>query len=140
MSAKRGRRRPLFLFVGAAAGFVAAQAALRLGPMLVDLDAVEVHGTSMVPTLNPGERLLVEASTFRRRSPRPGELVLAADPRAGERELIKRVAKVRDGRVELRGDATESTDSRTFGALPIHEIRWRVLVRYWPPSRIGAVR
>lgn len=93
----------------------------------------------MVPTLLPGDRLLVEAITLRRRPPRAGEVVLALDPRAPQRELVKRVAEhdpVTD-LVELRGDAPEaSSDSRAFGAVPRGQIRWRVAARYWPPRRI----
>lgn len=137
MSPKRGGSRPLFLFLGAATGFLGALIAGRLRPILDGLDAVEVDGASMAPTLLPGERLLVEAWTFRGRGPRAGELVVAADPRAAERELVKRVASVTGGQVALRGDAMASTDSRIFGSVAVEEVRWRVAFRYWPPSRVG---
>lgn len=104
------------------------------------LDVVEVHGASMAPSLLPGDRLLVESRSFEGRAPRPGEVVLAADPRAPGRELIKRVATVDDGAglADLRGDAsTASTDSRAFGAVPLTAIRWRAVFRYWPPQRAG---
>jgi nickel-type superoxide dismutase maturation protease len=140
MSPKRGGSRPLFFILGSAAGFLSALAVARIGQLLGGLDAVEVEGLSMVPTLMPGERLLVETWTYRAREPRPGELVLAGDPRTQVRELVKRVASVIDRHVELRGDAPTSTDSRTFGTLPVEQIRWRVAFRYWPPSRVGPVR
>ena len=104
------------------------------------LDVVEVRGGSMAPSLLPGDRLLVESHTYQGRPPRPGEVVLAADPREPERELIKRVASVdaAGAAAELRGDAPEaSTDSREFGAVPLSEIRWRAVYRYWPPQRVG---
>ena len=66
--------------------------------------------------------------------------MLAADPRQPRRELVKRVAAYDPGtdRVELRGDATESsTDSRAFGSVPREGVRWRVALRYWPPLRIS---
>jgi nickel-type superoxide dismutase maturation protease len=119
----------------AAAGALAAGAAARRW-----LDAVEVRGASMAPTLLPGDRLLVESSTFRRRRPRAGELVLAPDPREPARELVKRVAAADTdaGTLELRGDAADaSTDSRAFGAVPAGTVQWRILARYWPPSRAG---
>ncbi len=97
------------------------------------LDVVEVRGRSMAPTLLPGDRLLVL-----RAPPRLGRIVLARDPREPERELIKRVAELDARGAWLRGDnPTFSTDARAFGAIPPSVIRWRVLVRYWPPSRIG---
>jgi nickel-type superoxide dismutase maturation protease len=101
------------------------------------LDAVEVRGRSMAPSLLPGDRLLVVRL---RRPPRAGEIVLAPDPRDPSRELIKRVVGV-DGRaVALRGDNPgASTDGRTFGAVPASAVGWRVAFRYWPPNRIGRV-
>jgi nickel-type superoxide dismutase maturation protease len=107
------------------------------------LDAVEVRGDSMVPGLLPGDRLLIESRSLRRRAPRPGEIVVAADPREPSRELVKRVASVDEaaGLVLLAGDAPgASTDSRTFGALPLAAVRWRAVARYWPLRRARLLR
>jgi signal peptidase I len=131
VSRRRGLTGPLFLALGVAAG-------IGIGRRW--LDVVEVHGGSMAPALLPGDRLLVESHSYLGREPRRGEVVLAADPREPERELIKRVASV-DGTTataDLRGDAPgSSTDSRAFGAVPLSAIRWRAVVRYWPPERAG---
>jgi nickel-type superoxide dismutase maturation protease len=102
------------------------------------LDVVEVNGMSMAPTLKPGDRLLVEALSYRSRPPQDGEIVLASDPRVPSRELVKRIKHVDAGAgtAELVGDAAEaSTDSRTFGPIPLSALRWRVALRYWPPAR-----
>ena len=136
MSTERGRRWPLSSFVMRAAALGAGVAAVSLARRW--LYVVEVQGSSMAPTLLPGEWLVVERRTYTRRRPRLGEIVLAADPREPSRELIKRVARVDEesGLIELAGDAPDaSTDSRTFGAIPIENIRWRVLARYWPAAR-----
>ena len=95
---------------------------------------------SMAPTLLPGDRLLVESMTYRRRPPRAGEIVLAHDPRQPDRELVKRIGLVdpSSGKAELVGDAPDaSTDSRTFGPVDLGELRWRVAARVWPPGRVG---
>jgi nickel-type superoxide dismutase maturation protease len=128
------RRRPLVALLGVAAGIAAGAAATRW------LDVVEVRGGSMAPALLPGDRLLVESRSYLSRLPRPGEIVLAADPRQSDRELIKRVAAVDEAGLAaaLRGDAPDaSTDSREFGAVPLTAIRWRAAFRYWPPERAG---
>jgi signal peptidase I len=97
------------------------------------VDVVEVRGRSMAPTLLPGDRLLVA-----RLQPRVGDVVLAADPRDPQRELIKRVSAIGPGGVVLRGDnPASSTDGRSFGAIAIPAVTWRALVRYWPPLRAG---
>jgi nickel-type superoxide dismutase maturation protease len=128
------RRRQFVALLGAAAGIAAGAAAARW------LDVVEVHGGSMAPALLHGDRLLVESRSYLRRLPRAGEVVLAADPRQADRELIKRVAAIDEdaAAADLRGDAPdESTDSRDFGAVPLADIRWRAAFRYWPPERAG---
>ncbi|HSI99959.1 MAG TPA: S26 family signal peptidase [Patescibacteria group bacterium] len=99
------------------------------------VDVVQVRGRSMIPTLRPGDRLLVVRS---RRPARVGEVVLALDPRDAGRELVKRVAAVGPDGVTLHGDNPAfSTDGRAFGPLPATAIRWRVLARWWPIGRAG---
>lgn len=99
------------------------------------VDVVKVRGRSMLPTLRPGDRLVVMRSS---RPARVGEVVLALDPRDAGRELVKRVADVGPDGVTLHGDnPAYSTDGRTFGSLPAGAIRWRVLARCWPLGRAG---
>ena len=98
-------------------------------------DVVEVRGRSMAPALLPGDRLIVA-----RLAPRAGDVVLAADPRTPQRELIKRAVSADERGVVLRGDnAAASTDARAFGALPASAVSWRVVLRYWPVGRIGPI-
>jgi nickel-type superoxide dismutase maturation protease len=99
------------------------------------VDVVEVRGRSMLPTLRPGDRLIVVRTG---RPTRVGDVVLAMDPRDAARELVKRVAAVGPDGVMLHGDNRAlSTDARTFGSLPAAAIRWRVVGRCWPLDRIG---
>jgi nickel-type superoxide dismutase maturation protease len=99
------------------------------------LDVVEVRGNSMSPTLLPGDRLLVMRMM---RPPMLGQVVLAPDPRAPRRELVKRVAAVDGSSIVLRGDNPDaSTDARTFGSVSAAGVRWRAVLRYWPrPSLV----
>jgi nickel-type superoxide dismutase maturation protease len=100
---------------------------------------VDVAGQSMQPALEPGDWLLVDPDAYAIDSPRPGELVLAPDPRDPDRLLIKRVGGVGpDGALELLGDSPDqSTDSRVFGTVQTAVVRGRPWFRYWPPRRIG---
>lgn len=137
MTTERGPSRALFLVLGTLVGVAATTLLSRRA-----VDVVEVHGLSMAPTLRPGDRLVVEALTYRARLPRPGEIVLAQDPRAPLRELVKRVSWVDAAAATavLMGDAPDaSTDSRTFGPVPVASLHWRVAARYWPPHRAAAV-
>jgi phage repressor protein C with HTH and peptisase S24 domain len=103
----------------------------------------------MVPTLLPGDRVLV----LRGLGPlRPaihvGDVVALVDPRAPgprgdggvprERLMIKRVAGCDSSRVVVRGDnEAASTDSRHFGPVDSGAIRGRVIYRYHPEGRRG---
>jgi nickel-type superoxide dismutase maturation protease len=100
------------------------------------LRRVAVEGTSMAPTLLPGDRLLVA----RLGRIVPGHLVALPDPRHPGRLVVKRVAALSEGEVELLGDNPEhSTDSRSFGPVPLTSLRGRVLRRYAPADRRGRV-
>lgn len=95
---------------------------------------VAVNGLSMVPTLAPGEWLLVR----RNARPRPGAVVVV---RLAGRLMVKRVTHLTDDGVWVQGDNDAVTDdSRTYGAVPradvVGEVRWR----YFPLSRAGRVR
>jgi signal peptidase I len=91
----------------------------------------EVEGVSMVPTLNPGDRVV-----FRRRlGSRPlsaGNIVAFEDPRGATSQLmIKRVVEVNGDDVVVLGDNVRaSTDSRTFGPLRSANVKWVFVRRY----------
>ncbi len=91
----------------------------------------------MEPTLRSGDRLLVAGG----RRPGPGDIVALRDPRReGRRLIVKRVVSVDGDRVVVEGDnASASTDSRVFGPVDRRALVGRVLYRYFPPERAGAV-
>ena len=96
---------------------------------------VEVTGPSMLPSLAPGDRLLV----VRGLPVREGDVVAVRDPRDDDRVLVKRVEAVwPDGSVDARGDNPgASTDSRDLGPLERRLVVGRVVWRYWPDARRG---
>ncbi|HEV8471059.1 MAG TPA: nickel-type superoxide dismutase maturation protease [Candidatus Limnocylindria bacterium] len=94
---------------------------------------VAVAGHSMEPALRDGDWVIVAPLW---RPPRRGEIVLARDPRVPERLVLKRVARVEDGRYTLLGDRPdESTDSRTFGPVALSHVVGRAVFRYAPLAR-----
>lgn len=92
---------------------------------------VEVHGESMTPTLQPGDRLLVV------RWPsallKPGHLVAVRRP---ERVVVKRLKTVDP--ITVEGDnAGASTDSRHYGSVDRKDVLGRAVYRYAPSARAG---
>jgi len=140
------RRAPRAILVG-----VSALLATLVGGAVVlsrSVHRVKVEGGSMAPALLPGDSLVVVGRAhrslpfFRVQEPwlKSGEVVAVRDPRDPARVLVKRVASVDpDGAsLEIIGDASHaSTDSRTFGPVPVSSVLGRAVYRYAPPGRTG---
>ncbi len=93
-----------------------------------------VSGLSMIPTLAPGERLLVRND---------GPIALG-DIVVFERESqfdVKRVLHIEAEGIFVQGDNDlVSTDSRTYGLIPLDDVVGTVTFRLWPkPGRIKQV-
>jgi len=104
---------------------------------------VEVSGPSMRPTLEPGDWALAIVPE----RVRPGDVVVIEHPERPGLEMVKRVLSVPGkrapngtetlGRVWVQGDdPASSTDSRSFGAVPLDLVRGRLALVWWPPSRV----
>nr|WP_315102453.1 nickel-type superoxide dismutase maturation protease [uncultured Fretibacterium sp.] len=92
---------------------------------------VVVRGHSMYPTLRDGERVVVDTTACRKAPPAVGDVVLARHPFMRDTWMIKRIVGVADdGRYVLQGDnPLESSDSRSFGPVPLRSIRGRAVYR-----------
>lgn len=113
-------------------GLAAAVVTVWIASLGVNRSLVAVQGHSMLPTLWPGDRVLTVPSLTR---PRPGRLVVVRDPADPGHLVVKRVHGVDAAGVDVRGDnPAASTDSRTWGPLPVTSVRRRV-VRRWPDLR-----
>jgi len=137
----RGPQARKAILVAAFAGIAAAYGFQRWRPF-----RVEVAGTSMRPTLEPGDWALA----VRVRRVRRGDVVVVEHPERPGFDLVKRVVHVPgdvapDGRVLMdelwiEGDEPEgSTDSRRFGPVPMERVRARVRWVWWPPERVRSL-
>ena len=86
-----------------------------------------VQGDSMLPGLKDGDVVLVDPYA----APRIGDVVLARHPFKKSVQIIKRIKEISpEGRYFLVGDnAGESTDSRTFGAIPAKDVLGKAVCR-----------
>jgi nickel-type superoxide dismutase maturation protease len=126
------------VLVGAGFALAVAYAFWRWKPF-----RVEVRGSSMLPSLSPGDwGLAVAASRYRR-----GDVVVVEHPLRAGLEMVKRLVAVPgdlspDGRLLdadefwIEGDHPEtSTDSRSFGPVRLEHLKARVRLVYWPIQR-----
>jgi nickel-type superoxide dismutase maturation protease len=129
--------------------------AVALGTLLgglllaVGVRFVRVDGGSMIPTLRPGDVVVVVVLPGVTRSIEAGDVIVARAPGlAGRRrdQLIKRVARrlmsPEGPAFVLRGDDPDvSRDSRSFGPIPAEQVvgrAWLVLP-HEAPWRVGRI-
>ena len=97
----------------------------------------------MRPTLEPGDWAIAIAPG----RVRPGDVVVVEHPGRPGFEMVKRVGSVPGDRapqgtsvadgVWVEGDdPSRSTDSRSLGPVPAELVRGRVVLVWWPPSRV----
>ena len=90
------------------------------------MHAVLVQGPSMLPTLSPGDCLLVRPGA----RVRPGQVVVARFASRPGLLVVKRAVRPVGDRWWVEGDNAAATDdSRRYGPA---EVLGRVWLRYWP--------
>lgn len=92
----------------------------------------------MEPNLRDGDWLLVDPLAFTNRAPRVGDLVVARDPRAADRLLVKRVRSLgARGQLTIGGDHRAHEDE----GIPVElaAVLGRPWFRYWPTRRVGRI-
>ena len=109
------------------------------GGGLLPLGLALVRGPSMLPTLRPGDRVLVRYGA----RPRPGRVVVARY--ADGVVAVKRAVERRTHGWWLLGDATEdlapgAVDSRVWGEIPDDDVLAVVLARLWPRPAVLRAR
>ncbi|CAM5407187.1 S26 family signal peptidase [Streptomyces abikoensis] len=101
---------------------------------LLRIGLAEVYNPSMVPTLNPGDQLVVQYGAV----VRPGDVVVLRHPFRQDLLIVKRAVERREGGWWVRGDnPLVENDSREFGAVPEELVVARALVRLRRPPEAG---
>ncbi|GBM76466.1 Mitochondrial inner membrane protease subunit 1 [Araneus ventricosus] len=110
-------------------------------------DVVICQGPSMEPTLNSQDIMLTEHISIIRRNINRGDIIISRSPSNPKEFICKRIKgipgdKIRTGfsstvvprgHVWLEGDnKNNSTDSRTYGPVPIGLLRSRAFCRIYP--------
>lgn len=101
--------------------------------MLGRIGLAEVYNPSMVPTLRPGDRLLLRYGA----PVRPGCVVVLRHPLQHDLLIVKRIVERRPGGWWVRGDNPYvENDSREFGVVPDELVVARAVVRLRPPRGV----
>ncbi|MFC5724796.1 nickel-type superoxide dismutase maturation protease [Streptomyces gamaensis] len=101
---------------------------------LLRIGLAEVYNPSMVPTLNPGDQLVVQYGA----AVRPGDVVVLRHPFRQDLLIVKRAVERRAGGWWVMGDnPLVENDSREFGAVPEDFVVARAWVRLRRPPEAG---
>lgn len=99
------------------------------GRAVLPFGGAEVRGPSMVPTLQHGDRLVVQYGA----RVGPGDVVVLRHPFQQDLLVVKRVAQRREGGWWVLGDnAFAGGDSTDYGAVPEELVLGKVRFRYRP--------
>lgn len=99
---------------------------------LLRIGLAEVYNPSMLPTLRPGDQLVVHYGA----RVRPGDVVVLRHPFRQDLLIVKRAVERRDGGWWVLGDnAHVENDSREFGVVPDDLVVARARMRLRLPPR-----
>ena len=121
--------------------------AFPLLPVCLRGRLMRVYGSSMAPTLQPGQLVFVNAYAYAIRAPHRGEVVAATPLALNGKALVKRLVGLPRDQVEIGGhrwqlgpdqffllgdQPDESMDSRQFGPVSREELVGPIRCRVWP--------
>jgi len=106
-----------------------------------------VQGSSMVPTFQSGDYLIIDEITYQFRPPERNEVIVFRYPKNPSQFFIKRVAGLpgdtiggltlaKDEYYVLGDNTAQSSDSRYWGAVKKSLIVGRAILRLWPVSNL----
>lgn len=101
---------------------------------LLRIGLAEVYNPSMVPTLNPGDQIVVQYGA----TVRPGDVVVLRHPFRQDLLIVKRAVERRAGGWWVVGDnPLIENDSREFGTVPDEFVVARARLRLRRPPGAG---
>lgn len=98
---RQKKRRPLLGTFIETLLIVAAAFAIAMVVQTFMFRITGILQTSMLPTIDPGDRIIVNCLTYEFREPKPGEIIVVHDPLDDKKDIIKRVIAVSGDTVEL---------------------------------------
>ncbi|MFH0803645.1 MAG: signal peptidase I, partial [Candidatus Tagabacteria bacterium] len=109
-----------------------------------------VQGSSMVPSFESGDYLIIDEISYQFRQPEKGEVIVFRYPQNPSQFFIKRVAGLPGETINntnltsdeyyVLGDNTfASSDSRYWGPVKKDLIIGRAILRLWPLSNLGVL-
>jgi len=91
---------------------------------------VRVDGSSMVPTLQNGEYVLVNRLAFKNKLPEYGDIIVFVSPQVSDLDLIKRVIGLPGDTIRIYGGEVQVNDQVLdepyIAAAPIYNGEWHV--------------
>ncbi len=94
---------------------------------------IRVDGASMLPTLEQGDQVLIDASL----RPSVGDIVVANHPDRSSLLIVKRIAAFVEGHIVLASDnPAEGTDSRSWGPVDADSLLGTVTLVFGKPGAL----
>lgn len=84
----------------------------------------KVTGESMMPSLQPGEQILIAPYIYRQQLPQLGDIIVTTHPQQKQLMIVKRITRINeDGSYFVTGDnLAASNDSRHWGTIKLTDI------------------
>ncbi len=94
-----------------------------------NISKILVSGDSMSPLYHDGDILSVDTDAYKNSQPNIGDIIVFKHPFTKDTLLIKQIAEIKtNGNLYVLGtNAKESTDSRSFGAIPLKSVYGKVI-------------
>ena len=128
-------RKIIALTIFPALAISAVLTVLRVKSSLLGIDLYQISSQSMLPTLKPGDIVLIDNWAYKHKTPTIGDIVVFSRKEREEKEYVKRVHPIpdkiknyssNDGLYLLGDNRNSSMDSRYYGLIDRNLVTGRV--------------